>query len=320
MKPAVLIASTDWDLESWASRMRQRLPGRTVLCAAAGNEHSAASYAGIDYLLAWKPPPGLLGQLPRLKAIFSLGAGVDHILGLPGLPDVPVARIVDADLTARMTEYVVWQVLHHLRRGAAYARQQRAHVWREWEQPAAAQVSVGILGFGHMGRDAAQVLSRLGFPIRGWSRSPQAVEGVATFHGPEGLDAFLVGTDILVALLPLTPQTTGLIDRSLLARLRRTGPLGGPVLINAGRGGCQVEADLIQALRDGTLAAGSLDVFVEEPLKPDSPFWDMENVAVTPHLAAASDPDALAAQIAAQIEAFECGEPLRNVVDRRLGY
>jgi glyoxylate/hydroxypyruvate reductase A len=140
------------------------------------------------------------------------------------------------------------------------------------------------------------------------------------FVGPGGLDAFLAGTDILVSLLPLTPETRGLVDRGLLGKLRRNGPLGGPIFINAGRGGTHVEADLAEALKDGTLAGASLDVFEAEPLPPDSPLWELDNLVITPHVAAVSEPAALARQIARQIRAFERGEPLRNRVDPERGY
>jgi glyoxylate/hydroxypyruvate reductase A len=143
---------------------------------------------------------------------------------------------------------------------------------------------------------------------------------VESFCGPGGLGAFLARTDILVALLPLTPETAGLIDLKLLRKLRRDGPLGGPILINAGRGGSQVEADIVTALKDGTLAGASLDVFQTEPLPADSPLWDLDNVVITPHVAAVSDPAALAGQIAGQIQAFERGEPLKNRVDPQRGY
>jgi len=320
--PAILIAATGWEMASWARRIRLALPGRTVLCANedGGFEAADAAPAEVGYLLAWKPKQALLDQLTGLRAIFSLGAGVDHIFCLARLPDVPVARIVDPDLTARMTEYVVWQVLHHHRRGFAYSRQQKQHVWFEFDQPAARDVTVGIMGFGVMGRDAAEVLVRLGFRVRGWARTRKTVPGVEAFCGREGLNAFLSGTDILVSLLPLTPDTRGVLDRNVIAKLRRDGPLGGPVLINAGRGGSQNEADIAAALQDGTLIGASLDVFQTEPLPPDSPLWDLENLFITPHCASASDPDALAGQIADQIRAFERGEALKNRVDRERGY
>ena len=322
MKPPILVATKGWDVERWAGRIRPLLPGRTILCTDRGGVFHGADHelAPVRYILAWKPLQETLDRLPSLEVIFSLGAGVDHIFGLPRIPHAPIVRMVGHDLTARMTEYVAWQVLHHLRRGAAYARHQKEHVWRDFDPPAASHVTVGIMGLGVMGSSAARLLLRLGFPVRSWTRGPKAMEGVESFHGPQGLDPFLAGTDILVSLLPLTPETEGLIDAALLRKLRRSGPLGGPVLINAGRGGSQVEADIAAALRDGTLAGASLDVFQQEPLPAESPLWDFENVVITPHVAAVSDADALAGQIAAQIEAYERGEPLANLVSRERGY
>lgn len=322
MKPALLVAAKGWDAKDWAARIAPLLPGRTVLATddASLFHGPAEALAEVHYMAAWKPAQETVDRLPRLRAIFSLGAGADHILRLPRLPDVPVVRMVDPDLTARMTEYVVWQALDHLRRGPAYRRGQRAHRWHEFPQPAAREVTVGLMGLGVMGTDAASALVRLGFPVRGWSRMQRTIDGVETFAGPAGLDPFLAGTDILVSLLPLTPETGGLIDLPLLGKLRRTGPLGGPVLINAGRGGTQVEADIAAALADGTLAGASLDVFEDEPLPPESPLWDFEAVTITPHVAAVSDPDVLTRRIAAEIEAFERGAPLSNCVDRARGY
>jgi glyoxylate/hydroxypyruvate reductase A len=321
-KPALLIATTGWDVESWARRIRVTLPDHPILCAERDGQYGGPEEAltAVHYVLAWKPRQDLLDRLPDLRVLFSLGAGVDHIFGLPHLPDVPIVRIVDRDLTARMTEYVTWQVLHHLRRGFDYAEQKAGRAWRDLPQPAARHVTVGLMGLGVMGSDAAEVLVRLGFNVRGWARTPKHLPGVEAFHGPKELDAFLSGTDILVALLPLTSETEGLINGALLSKLRRTGPLGGPVLINAGRGGSQVETDIIAALRDGTLKGASLDVFQTEPLPAHSLLWDVPNVTITPHVAAASDPEALAIQVGQQIMAFERGEPLRNVVDPARGY
>jgi glyoxylate/hydroxypyruvate reductase A len=316
----VLVVATGWDAQDWADRIAALLPGHRVLSAERDGSYSgpASDLTEVRYLLAWRPPQPLLDSLPNLAAIFSLGAGVDHLMSLR-LPDVPVARIVDPDLTSRMAEYVVWQVLHHHRLGPAYVRQQKAHIWRELDQPAAAEITVGILGFGHLGERAAAALAPLGFRLRGWTRTART-HSVELFHGADGLQPFLAGTDILVSLLPLTPETRGLVDRRVLGALRRTGPLGGAIYINAGRGGTQVEADIVAALADGTLAGASIDVVSSEPLAPDSPLWDFDNVVVTPHAAASSEAHALAAQIAAQIAAHERGETLVNLVERRRGY
>jgi glyoxylate/hydroxypyruvate reductase A len=322
MQPALLVATRGWDRESWARPIRRLLPGHTVLCTDRKGLYAGPDkeLADVGYALVWKPQQETIERLPALQVIFSLGAGVDHIFALPRLPDVPIVRIVDPDLTSRMTEYVVWQVLDHQRRGAAYRRRQAEHRWEELEQPAAREISVGIMGLGVIGMDAAAVLLRLGFAVRGWTRAPKDAAGVEVFSGPEGLDSFLAGTDILVSLLPLTAETRGQVDRALLGKLRRSGPLGGPVFINAGRGRTHVEADLVEALRDGTLAGASLDVFESEPLAADSPLWDFDNVTITPHCAGVSDPRALAAQIAGQVAAFERGEPLKNRVDPQRGY
>lgn len=322
MKPAVLVATKGWDPEHWADRIRPLLPDRKILCTDRGGVYAGQDdeLADIEYVLAWKPLLELFDRLPKLRVIFSLGAGVDHIFTLPRIPDVPIVRIVDDDLTGRMVEYVVWQVLHQLRRGFAYSQRQAEHRWDALDQPASHQVTVGIMGLGVMGSSAAEALLRLGFQVRGWSRSPRTMTGMEVFTGPEAFDRFLSGTDILVALLPLTPETTRLIDMECLRKLRRDGQLGGPILINAGRGGSQVEADIATAIREGTLAGASLDVFETEPLPADSPLWDLPNVVITPHVAAVSDPQPLARQIADQIVAFERGENLRNVVDRSRGY
>jgi glyoxylate/hydroxypyruvate reductase A len=302
--------------------MQAHLPTHEILSTGRDGLFPGADsdLAEVGYLLAWRLRQETLDRLRGLRAILSLGAGVDHIFALRNLPDVPMARIVDPDLTGRMTDYIVWQVLDHFRRGPTYRRQQVKRIWDELDQPATRDVTVGILGLGNLGRDAAEVLTRMGFRVRGWARSEKSIAGVEHFHGRDGLGPFLAGIDILVALLPLTPETRGLIDANLLRKLRKDGPLGGAVLINAGRGGSHVESDIAEALRDGTLVGATLDVFEREPLPAESPLWELENLTITPHFASASDPEALCAQIADQIRAFERGEPLKNRVDPARGY
>jgi len=176
------------------------------------------------------------------------------------------------------------------------------------------------MGLGELGRDAARKLKTMGFVVAGWSRTKKRVEGIECFYGTEGLDEMLAKTDILVVLLPLTPETRGVIDARLFAKLARDGRLGGPILLNAGRGGLQVEKDIVAALESGVLKAASLDVFETEPLPDASPLWRHPRVYVSPHSAALSEPGLIVAGIAAQIEALERGEKLRNVVDRERGY
>ncbi|KAA2236131.1 2-hydroxyacid dehydrogenase [Salinarimonas soli] len=312
----LLVAITGWEVAPWVERFRRLLPDRRVVALGEPYEPDEILYAA-----AWKHPPGTFAGLPNLRAIFSLGAGVDHLVGDPALPDVPVVRVVDEDLTNRMSEYVVLHCLAHLRQARLYDGLQRERRW--WDdrhQPAARDVRVGVMGLGVLGLDAARKLQVMGFDVAGWSRSPKSVEGLPTFAGETGLDAFLARTDILVCLLPLTPDTRGILRESLLTRLARDGRLGGPVLVNAGRGGLQVEADILRCLDAGVLKAATLDVFETEPLPAASPLWGHPAVTVTPHNAAMSAPDAVGAQVADGIFTMESGMPLRHRVDPARGY
>ena len=226
--------------------------------------------ASIRYALSWRHPPSALKDLPRLEAIFSLGAGVDHLFADPSLPDKPIVRVVDPDLTDRMSEWVVMHALLHLRQLRRYERQQRERVWADDdEQPKAGDVQVGVLGLGVMGKGAVAKLKALGFRVAGWSASAKSLPGVPCFSGADGLKRLLEQTDMLVVLLPLTDATRWIVNASLLAQLKQGGPLRAPILINAGRGGLQVEADILAALDSGALKGASLDVFEREPPPKD---------------------------------------------------
>ncbi|MEN0041597.1 MAG: glyoxylate/hydroxypyruvate reductase A, partial [Pseudomonadota bacterium] len=292
---------------------------RELFAAEFGKSITEQTPDTVRFAVVWKPDLGLMAQLPSLEAIFSLGAGVDHVLRDPDLPNVPLVRFVDPDLTGRMMEWVVLQCLMHLRRQRDYDSRQRNHRWEQLPMPTAREMTVGIMGLGTLGEACAQALRAMHFNVRGLVRGAKEVEGVEIFTN-DGEDEFLSGTDILVNLLPLTNATRRMIDKSLIAKLRADGPLGGPVIINAGRGGSQVESDIAEALREGTLAGVSLDVFETEPLTADSPLWDFDNAILTPHMAAATDPSALVAHVKRQIKRVERGEPLEHVVDRKRGY
>ncbi|MGO8799311.1 MAG: 2-hydroxyacid dehydrogenase [Roseiarcus sp.] len=313
---AILLAITGWDAQPWFERLRAMLPDREIV-----TPEAIGARAEVEYALSWRHPPGSLAGLPNLKAIFSLGAGVDHMFGDPRLPDVPIVRVVDAELRDRMSEWVALHALIHLRQQRMYDWRQDQRIWEEdVEQPAAADVRVGVMGLGVIGADAASKLAMIGFDVAGWSRTPRSLEGVACFHGADGLDAMLARTDILVALLPLTPATRGILSAPLFSKLARDGRLGGPILLNAGRGGLQVEVDILAALDGGVLKAATLDVFEVEPLPEESPLWLHPRVTISPHNAAISTPDAVLRNVVAQIEALGRGEGLKNVVDRRRGY
>jgi glyoxylate/hydroxypyruvate reductase A len=306
----------NWSPARWRERFGAVCPDRAVALL----PHDKVDPAAVHYAAVWKPLPGSLKAFPNLAAIFNLGAGVDALMADASLPDVPIVRVADEDLTGRMTEYVVMHVLIHHRHQRYVDACQRDRLWAPPLQRAAGAVRVGVMGLGVLGRDAADALRRLGFDVAGWSRTPKAIPGIATFAGEAELAAFLARTDILVCLLPLTPATKGILNRRTFSLLARDGVLGGPIVINAGRGELQVESELLAALDDDTLAAATLDVFVTEPLPVDSPFWSHPKVTLSPHNAADTDPDAISVYVAAQIARHERGEPLQNVVDRRLGY
>jgi glyoxylate/hydroxypyruvate reductase A len=277
----------------------------------------------IDAALVWQPPAGLLATLPNLKLVVSVGAGVDSLLSDPTLPRVPLVRFVDPDLTGRMAEYIVLQVLYHHRRMSEFRELQAQNVWKYLPEPAAREVRVGLMGLGVLGQAAAAALRPFGYQVRGWSRTRKVLDGVACFGGQGELDAFLAETDVLAVLLPLTQETRGLLNRGLVRRLSRRGRsalLPGPVLINAGRGGLQVDADIAAALGAGELYAASLDVFETEPLPGASPLWQHPRVVVTPHNAAESAPAAIARYAVRQMRAHRNGQPVENVVDRERGY
>ncbi|MCD1265078.1 glyoxylate/hydroxypyruvate reductase A [Shinella sumterensis] len=313
-----VIIDLKFDQEQVAAALKGAFPDREVINLL----HPASrkrDLSGVEYAVVWRPGADLFERAKDLKVVFSGGAGVDHVLNLPGLPDVPLVRFVDETLTTRMSEWVVMQCLLHLRQHAAYEALRRERVWRELDQPEAGDMTVGIMGFGVLGQDAARKLKTLGFNVIGWSKSGRAVKGFEVFD-EAGLNTFLAKTDVLVGLLPLTPDTKGIFNTGLFTRLSRKGPFGAPVFINAGRGGSQVEADIVASINDGTLRGASLDVFEQEPLPLESPFWAMDKVFLTPHAAAASDVGALFDHVAIQIARYESGKPLEHLVDRSAGY
>jgi glyoxylate/hydroxypyruvate reductase len=277
----------------------------------------------IRYALAWGPPVGALKTIPNLQLIVSVGAGVDHLFKDPELPRVPIARYVDADLTGRMTAYVTLHVLWHQRRMSEFLQQQAHQEWKYLAEPATHEVRVGIMGLGVMGEAASRPLAALGFKLNGWSRSPRQLAGVACYCGRDQLDAFLGATDILVCVLPHTPDTRGILNRDLIRGLSQSGRhprLPGPVLINAGRGPLQVEADILAALEGGELYAASLDVFQTEPLPPASPLWRHPRVVITPHNAAESETSAIVRYMLRQVRAHMDGQAVENLVDPQRGY
>jgi len=314
---AFLFVVPTWPMEPWKAAMNRVAPCLDVRIWPDG----MGRVEDIEYVAAWLPPPDVLRKLPNLKVMFSLGAGVDAILKDPTLPpEIPIVRVNDDDLTGRMTEYVVLHVLLHHRQQRRIDANQHLRKWDNFPTHAASALSVGIMGMGVMGRDSATRLHDLGFKVAGWSRSHKAIDGVESFAGTAEFDAFLARTDILVSLLPATPETDGIVNRTTIQKLSRRGPFGAPIVINAGRGRQQVASDILTCLDNGELYAATLDVFAVEPLPADDPFWVHPRVTVTPHIAADSDPEVICAYLNAQIERHRAGLPLVNLVDRARGY
>lgn len=270
---------------------------------------------GPHHALVYDSAEGV-ADLPNLRLIVAITAGVERLLGSRTLPPgVPLVRGVSVGMTQHMTEYVVHHVLAHHRQARAYREQQARHEWRELPQPPAAERRVGILGLGVLGTASAVALAALGFSVRGWSRAPKAVPGVESLAGAEGLTRILESSDILVNLLPLTDETKGLLDDRMLARLPH-----GSCLINVSRSGVIVEGALLAALDEGRISEATLDVFDAEPLPPEHALWRHPRVTVTPHCAGPSDMEEVAFILADSIRRLDEGRPLRNRVDIDAGY
>jgi glyoxylate/hydroxypyruvate reductase len=303
------------NVDSWAE-WREAL-GREVPDLECRNWDDPGDDALVEYALVWKPAHGeLRRRFPNLTTIFSLGAGVDHLLSDPDLPvGIPIIRMVEPELTRGMTEYVVLHVLRYHRAAPALEDQQSRGEWRELVTPTAPKRRVGIMGLGVIGRDCLRVLSALGFALSGWSRTPKEIPGVACFHGADGLAAFLAETEILVCVLPFTAATDNILNQKLFAQLPH-----GASLINAGRGDLQDEDDILAALESDQLAAATLDVFRQEPLPSTHPFWAHPKVTVTPHNAGMAQPWSAAGAVAANIDRIRKGETPLNIADVNAGY
>ena len=317
-KKAILL---DLNMDSITSDVlfREAFKGFDVINWANPDERNA-DLSTVQYAVVWKPEPGLLARCKNLEVIFYGGAGVDYALKDPTLPDLPLARFVDPSLTNAMVEWVILQVLMHTRHQRAYTINQSKEIWQELPQHLARDFRVGLMGFGELGQACATVLLALGFEINAWSRTSKIMPGISCFTGEAQKNDFLRQTDILVSLLPLTPATSGILNSSLFEKLATDGPFNAPILINAGRGGSQVDLDIHDALNNGTLFAASLDVFEEEPLPRSHLLWKCDNLYITPHTAALSDPPSLAAQVSRQLERLEQGLPPEHLVDRSRGY
>lgn len=287
--------------QEWVERLASRLDCVRVVDSAEVDADL------IQVLVVGNPPGESLQGFGSLRFIQSTWAGVDRLV--EGAPSVPIARMVAPELTELMTEFVLAAVLSLHRLFPAYRRDQSRREWRPRPTVAARQRRVGVLGFGELGRPSARALSEAGFEVMAWARTPRP-DPIRVVAGEDGFHRLLGRSDIVVDLLPLTPQTRGILDQAALARLP-----AGASLVNVARGAHVVEGDLLEALDSGHLSDAVLDVFDQEPLGPDHPFWSHERVTVLPHVAAPSNPDDLAPRVAANIERFIEGGTPRFLVE-----
>ena len=269
-----------------------------------------------DYVVAYGRCDTLFDEQRQMKAVFTLSAGVGHLLRTPNVPrDVPIIRLEDAGMAEQMVRYVLAAALRFAQRFDVYVRQQRDALWKQHEPRAPASISVGVMGLGIIGAQVASALSDQGFTVRGYARSAKDVNGVTVYAGDARLDAFLDDLEFLVCVLPATPATEGILNRAALSRLA-----DGAHVVNIGRGTALVDEDLVALVASGKLGGATLDVFREEPLPADHPFWRCPDIAVTPHISGLTVPGAAIIQIADKIMRLERGEPVSGVVALERGY
>lgn len=311
MNPRILYASRAKNPQPWLDAIAAALPGAeawlwTPECA----DRQA------DYAIVFAPPAELFDSQRELKAVFNYGAGVDGVMALPTLPKhIPLVRLNDAGMASQMAEYVCHALIRHVREFDAYAGQARERLWKLRRPPDRADFPVGVMGLGVIGGQVASAVASFGYPTFGWTRTPGSLPGIATFSGPEGLEGFLRSVRVLVCMLPLTPQTEGILNRSTLSRLKPGG-----YLINVARGGHLVEEDLLALLAEGVLAGATLDVVRKEPLPAEHPFWGEPRITLTPHVSAITLREESMSQIAQKIRDLEQGKPVAGVVDFARGY
>lgn len=307
----LLIIAPDRDLSPWAIALNDCDPAIDVQVWP-----DVANGEAVTFALAWQQPADIWRNFPNLRGISSLGAGVEHLLQDPDLPpDLPLVRLVDPLLAQAMFEYVCAAVMGMVRDFDIYQTQQATKRWQPHDLTLSQHCTIGIMGLGQLGAYTARRLGAFGFKVVGWSRSPKQIDNVTAYVGDAQLPAFLAKSQILVCLLPLTEQTRNILNGRLFQQLPRQA-----YLINVGRGEHLVEADLVEAIASGHLRGACLDVFRQEPLPPNHPFWSHPQIRVTPHCSSITNPESVAPQIVENYRRAQAGEPLLNQVSRSRGY
>lgn len=289
----------------WKDHMVDLLPEHEIFLS-----EEVIDEDSIDLAIVWLPEEGWLRTFPNLKCIFSIGSGIDHILKDKYLPThIPIVRLTGDDLSTRMREYVVLHVLRLHRKLPEVEASQKAEEWNQVIEPPANYRTVGIMGLGNLGADCAKTLSKIGFNVLGWAKSEKSIEGIESYTGTTGLDAFLSKAEIVVCMLPLTPETTGIMNNSFFNKMK-----DGSCIINVARGPHLNESDLLNAIENKKIRAATLDVFEVEPLTKGHPFWKHKDILVTPHIASLIDPVAGGKAIAENVRKFISGDPIKELI------
>jgi len=309
-RDAVVFYSQFDDPEAWRKALQAELPDLTFYVAP-----EIADANTVRHALVWKQPAGFFAAFPNLALVVNLGAGVDSLVARDDLPDVPISRLSDDGMVSLMTSYVLFAVIRYARDIPAFERAQRRREWHYIHPRDLSATKVGVLGLGELGAASAAALAQVGLDVTGWARSAKTIPGVRCVAGRTALDAVIAQSEILVVLLPLTPDTRGLIGARELGLMPR-----GAKLINAARGALIDEAALVASLRSGHLAEATLDAFAVEPLPKEHPLWGFENVLITPHLASITVPERAARDVAESIRRVRAGKPPLHAVDRARGY
>lgn len=308
---AIVIIRQDTKIEAWKSALLKVAPELRVYGYL--DEHPKED---ITMALIWKHPQGSLAVYPNLKCIASAGAGVDYIFEDETVPvSIPITRVIDPYLASDMSEHVLAVIFAELKNFNQYKVQQSQVNWKPRDYRRISEVTIGVMGLGELGALTSRDLAHAGFKVQGWSRSKKTIKGIVTFAGKNGLQDFLKNTDFLVCLLPLTPDTTGILNTTLFKQLPK-----GAYIINVARGGHLVDNDLLEQLNNNHLSGACLDVYHQEPLQSSHPFWKHPNVFMTPHYASVSDTNSVVPQILKNYRNLMEGKELINTVNRSKGY
>ncbi|MDT0649855.1 2-hydroxyacid dehydrogenase [Autumnicola edwardsiae] len=307
-----LIVSPGRDPQPWLEALKNQHPGLNIYVYPEDHDKEE-----VEFALAWNHPRGLFKNYPNLKVVASMGAGVDHITSDKELPEnIKITRVIDQQLTTDMSDFVLALVMSHLRKLSSYKSQQTEKAWdrhNTYKRPK--NTTVGIMGVGVLGTAVGEKLAKNGFNVLGWAKSDKDKKDINTYCGEDGLEEFLPQVEVLVCLLPLTPATENILNRELFEKLPE-----GAYVINVARGEHLVEQDLLRMIGNGHLSGAALDVFREEPLPEEHPFWTNTQILITPHIASVTKASSVVPQIIENYERLQEEEPLKNVVERDKGY